>query len=810
MHQSRGDPLESDTGVFLVGDLRVDLGQQRVTRAGIEIALPNLSFKMLLALVRAAPNILSNELLATRVWTGLVITPETVNKRVNLLREALGDNAHEPRYIVGVRSRGYRLIVAVAPEAAAVVPSTPSLPAVEAVAQSTDLLQHATSGDSHRTGTTRPQYVRWAGYAAAAVAMILAAAMGVRLVNQDRATAPEALDESMADSAPVAVRARTVAVLPFDNISPDAADAYLAQGVPEMILNRLSRINGLSVIARNSSFALTTKGIDSREIGRRLDSGYLVNGSVQRESDRLRVAVQLVDTAAGTQIWSAHFDRPLSDIFNVEDEVADQVADALSTRLGGVELKPLPKERSGNLDAYLSFLRGRTLLGRFTVAESEAAVPYFEKAIALDSRFASAYASLYDSRMQSASKSSEDLAPIRRRYEFLIDRALTIDPQSGAAYFARATWGDGSDAKAQDLRYTDFRRGLALDPSNGRGITAYAEFLLNDLARREEGMRMLQHALRIDPMSPRAHYMAAVKDSFGGGTKAMERGMLEILELDPNFVPALHRYAKLRWFFDGTLAESIQLIERAIALDPANPGLRNLAMAIYLDLDDKAAARDVANGTPKSAAAARLLLSLNQGNWRDAGLAAADGAGWAVGGGFENWEVGEALRDYAFKTGELNRGIALIRSDYHLAEGATNNLDLFNFRQAVYLSQLLAAQGQTKEALELRRAAAAWNDANEANYGHVFARRVRAAILLLDGNADAALTELAGSFQSKDYVHWWYTIKYDPLWLPLHNDPRFQAIAADVRRYVDAQRNELETLRRHGNVPRRGSSAVPN
>ena len=101
--------------LFLVGDLHVDVGQQRVTRAGIEITLPNLSFQLLLALIRVAPNVLSNDLLMARVWPGLIVSPETVAKRVNLLREALGDNAQDPRYIAGVRSRGYRLVAAVSP-----------------------------------------------------------------------------------------------------------------------------------------------------------------------------------------------------------------------------------------------------------------------------------------------------------------------------------------------------------------------------------------------------------------------------------------------------------------------------------------------------------------------------------------------------------------------------------------------------------------------------------------------------------------------------------------------------------------------
>src|SRR5476651_1736320 len=106
-----------DSEVFLAGDLHVDVGQQRVTRAGIKISVPDLSFQLLLALIRVAPNVLSNDLLIARVWPGLIVSPETVAKRVNLLREALGDDAKDPRYIAGVRNRGYRLVAGVSPVA---------------------------------------------------------------------------------------------------------------------------------------------------------------------------------------------------------------------------------------------------------------------------------------------------------------------------------------------------------------------------------------------------------------------------------------------------------------------------------------------------------------------------------------------------------------------------------------------------------------------------------------------------------------------------------------------------------------------
>jgi TolB-like protein/DNA-binding winged helix-turn-helix (wHTH) protein len=806
--------LETTATAFIVGDLTVDVGQQRVTRAGIDIALPNLSFRLLVALVRAAPNVLGNDSLMTRVWPGLVVSPETVSKRVNLLRDALGDDPREPRYIAGVRSRGYRLIapVSLADDAALRPPVPTTLPDVITQIVDVPVLLEPIEAPHTESLKSRSQLILWATLSVVAIALVVSAAIGIRWAGRQHPDV--AMPVSLAPAATIGEQSRTVAVLPFESISADPADAYLAQGLPEMILNRLSRVSGLSVIARNSSFALATKSIDSREIGRRLNSGYLIGGSVQREADRLRVAVQLVDSAAGTLIWSAHFDRGLHDIFSIEDEIADQIAGALSVRLGEPEANPPAGARSANLEAYLAFLRGRTLLGRFTVAESEAAVPYFEKAIALDPRFASAYASLYDARMQAADQRRENLTLARERYGHLIDRALELDPKSGAAYFARAMWGDQPyDASAISTnplivaRERDFRQGAALDPSNGRGLGAYAEFLYSMLQRHEEGRTVLKRALWVDPMSPHARFTDAEFSLDDSGVKVSEEKTLQVLELDPNFVPALQRYGTFRWLFDGKLAEAIQILEHAIALDPSNPSLRYAAVEVYLDLGELKAAREVAAGTPQSAPMSGLL-SMYEGDWRRAGLSAYDEAGWTSDDDLcKHMLASNAIRDYALQTEELSRAIAFIKLKYYLGDSPAADLEVCNYQAAVYLSQLMAAAGQSEQALTLRRAASAWLDTNEIRF-FGDARGLRAAALLLDGKQDAALSELAESFRSGRYVNWWYTLKFDPLWVPLHKDPRFQAIEADVQKYIDVQRTELEALRKNGLVPRRGRPAA--
>lgn len=813
MNQTPSDTPGAASETFLVGDLWVDVGQQRITRAGAEIALPYLSFQLLVALIRAAPNVLGHDALMTGVWPGLVVSPETVAKRVNLLREALGDDARDPRYIAGVRSRGYRLVATVSPGRHSVPAVEGPLPAPAAITQSAESSTGDTAATEPRTVRTKPRWIRWL-VLLVLLAIIVAIAIGVRTVHRVRGADARPIPQNpLREASAIGARARTVAVLPFDNISADAADAYLAQGLPEMILNRLSRVEGLSVIARNSSFALPIKNIDSREIGRRLNSGYLIGGSVQREADRLRVAVHLVDSAAGTMIWSAHFDRGLHDIFSMEDEIADQIADALSVRIGAGAPKPPAGTRSANLEAYLAFLRGRTLLGRFTVAESEAAAPYFERAIALDPNFAPAYASLYDARMQAADQRRENLALARQRYRALIDRSLELDSKLGAAYFARAMWGDYPHDASATLdnpfvvaRELAFRQGAALDPSNGRGLQAYAEFLRWELERPEEANSVLKRALWVDPMSPSARLTDAAFSLFDSGVRTSEQKMLRVLELDPNFVPALQFYGKLRWLIDGRLAEGVQIIEHAIARDPTNSLALHTAMTVYLDLGDAKAARAVVAGMPRSARAVGQL-AMHEGDWRRAGLSAYDEEGWTRDDDHcEIWQS-EALRDYALRTGELNRAIVFITSKYYLADDPAAHLDVCNLGPAVHLSQLLAAAGHAEQAVALRRAASSWNDANEAKYLGS-SRRLRAGVLLLDGKQDAALAELAESFRSGFYARWWYTIDYDPLWLPLHGDARFQAIAADVRRYVDAQRSELEALRQRGDLPRRKDPAA--
>jgi DNA-binding winged helix-turn-helix (wHTH) protein len=195
MNQTPGNMPDIAIELFIAGDLDVDVGQQRITRAGIEITLPNLSFQLLLALIRVAPNVLSNDLLIARVWPGLIVSPETVAKRVNLLREALGDNAQDPRYIAGVRSRGYRLVAAVFSARRPAPPVEGSLSAPVAVTEPGDLSTQDTLAIEPRIATATSTRIWWLALPVI-LAVFFAIAIGVRKADRGHALGAQPIPEN--------------------------------------------------------------------------------------------------------------------------------------------------------------------------------------------------------------------------------------------------------------------------------------------------------------------------------------------------------------------------------------------------------------------------------------------------------------------------------------------------------------------------------------------------------------------------------------------------------------------------------------
>ncbi|MFO1425637.1 MAG: winged helix-turn-helix domain-containing protein [Steroidobacteraceae bacterium] len=837
--------------IWRIGDLTLDVGQQRVWREGAPIDLPKLSFDLLLTLARRAPDVLTYDELMNRVWPGLVVSPETVVQRVRLLRAAIGDDAASPRYVEALRSRGYRLRASaerMGPGRAAAAPPAAALAAPshdraadpaadtatcaqvgEAAAAPAGAMPDPPAGAMADAAAASapsppgPSIARWLA-ASLAVALVLGGALWFGGLGGGGArTAPSVSGDPSAATAPGLVNAtaaqeraeraaHTAAVLPFENLSTDERDAFIAEAVAESTLDRLSALRGLVVIARDSAWRAGAMALPARETGARLGAAWLVEGSVRRDGALVRVSARLVDARTDAQVWAERYDRPLAALPQLQDEIAARVVDALAARLAGLQRTGQGRDYSHDVDANLAYLRGRALIQRFTVAEAEAAAAQFADAIARDPDFAAAYAALYDARMQAVSLRREGVAAARVQYAALIARALQLDPRCGAAYLARARWSDGSPA----AREADFLRGLELEPSNARGIGGYAEFLQFQ-GRGAESARWLQRELLVDPLSAPAYFREAMQTLSPAGA-GVERAMLAVLERDPAFYPALHRYAKYRWMLDGEIAQAIEIIERAIAIDPANPWGRHLAATFYLDVGDPLAARDVAGGTPVSAASTRTLLALYDA--RDTLAAREVYAPQAqLFNVLESWGMAEALRDAALRDGarpgsrweqELARRFApparrhLAAQRKSLGPGDTG-IDLNNYRGRILLAQLRLQRGEQAAARTELHALIAWMDANE-RMGLQHAPRAQALMLL--GETDRALEELAAAFEKdRDYRQWWYVLRRDPIWSTVRSDPRFRAIGDEVRAYIARERAKLEALRLAGKVPDRGHAA---
>jgi tetratricopeptide (TPR) repeat protein len=521
-------------------------------------------------------------------------------------------------------------------------------------------------------------------------------------------------------------------------------------------------------------------------------------GSVLRNGDALRVIVRLVRTRDGAQVWSRQFDRPVAELLSLQDEIATLLVPAMQ-----VTAPPPSTSASrptGNAEAYLAYLHGRLLVGRFTVREAEAAALEFERAAKLDPSFAAARVALFDARMQAASLRRRPTAAALRDYLPLLEDAEQLDANSGAAWYARAMWVE-RESSAIDAA---FRRAVALDARDSRGLTAYSEFL-DDQGRDGEARAMLDVALRVDPLSARARFrqnQRRFKDVGAG----VEQYALETLKLFPDFYPALQRYGKYRWMQHGDFAQAIAIVERAIAGDPENPWGPHTAAAFYVDIGDANAARAVVQGNATARASTRALLAVRQGDWRSAGEAALE-PGSFVFNGAERWCIAPALRDLALRDARQRPAvIALLTDRYHLPAQEPWVLGTFNFREAELLAHLLLAEGLGAEAQRRLQEVIAWIDTHP-QFGPVYNTRTKAQALMLLGRRDEALAVLAQSFAQFDYTFWWYTLERDPTWDPVRRDPRFLDIDRTVRAFVDEQRRALEQLRASGTVPRRAGGS---
>ena len=308
----------------------------------------------------------------------------------------------------------------------------------------------------------------------------------------------------------------SIVVLAFQNMSGDPEQEYFADGIAEDIITDLSKIAGLFVIARNSAFTYKGKAVNLQEVSRELGVRHVLEGSVRKAGNRVRVTAQLIDGSSGGHVWAERYDRELTDIFEVQDEVTGEIVAALKVHLTADERRRVESRGTSSLQAHDRFLRGRQLFWQMSRASIAQAQTLFGEAIALDGAFCLAHAYLaFTHAQQAVNRWSADPEGSLERAQRLVDRALTLDASEAEAHYVQGIvhlW----QQKNADQAIADAERAIALDPNFARGYGSLGA-ALHYAGRSEEALEHLATMARLDPHHPPSyqHFLAQAHFALG-------------------------------------------------------------------------------------------------------------------------------------------------------------------------------------------------------------------------------------------------------------------------------------------------------
>jgi TolB-like protein/Flp pilus assembly protein TadD len=401
--------------------------------------------------------------------------------------------------------------------------------------------------------------------------VVIAAAISVTLFFLGRYTAG---NKSVA-SAPNELPTKSIAVLPFDNLSRDPDNAYFAEGVQDEILTRLAKVADLKVISRTSTQRFKSAPADLREIAKQLGVTHILEGSVQKAGDSVRVNVQLINALTDVHLWADTYDRKLTDIFAIESEIAKNVAENLKARLNGRAEEVLAARPTENPEAHELYLKGRYFWNRRSTASLRKAGDYFQKAIDLDPKYALAYAGLADVHslvpVYAGTAPQDDvpkaLAAARKAVE-LDDRLAESHTSLGNALVSSV------QLKAAEA---EFRRALELNPNYATAHQWLAECLFGQ-GRFSESLAENERAHELDPLSLIINASYASSLAGAGRYEEAVKQARKTLDLDPELVPG-HEILGQIYEDEGKLNEAIIEYSKANELGPTPSNFAMLAHA---------------------------------------------------------------------------------------------------------------------------------------------------------------------------------------------------------------------------------------
>jgi TolB-like protein/DNA-binding winged helix-turn-helix (wHTH) protein/Flp pilus assembly protein TadD len=582
------EPSTATVRLIRFGVFEADIRAGELRKQGLKIKLQEKPFQVLATLLARSGDLVTRDELREKLWPGdtFVDFDHGINIAINKLREALGDSAESPRFIETLARRGYRFIARVEPVAS----NHPSEPApLSPSAETKSDLANSKIGSRHSTlvevpvkrppveqretpslpllpsevkelrgdGAPRAYRSRLVTIAVLSFLLVVAGYIGWRL------HAPRAKPSS---------GKIMLAVLPFDNLSGNLEQDYFSDGLTEEMITQLGRLHPerLGVIARTTMMQYRGTHKTTSQIGRELGANYILEGSVRRAGDRVRISAQLIQVSDQTHVWAESYERDLSDVLTLQSDVARSIADSIQLQLTPAQRERLASARAVNPAAYEDNLKGRYYWNKRTEEGFKKAINYFNQAIAEDPNYAPAYAGLADTYSLLGSVPANVLTPREAmpKARVAATKALDIDESLAEAH---VSLGYVRMAYDWDFRgaEAEFKRAIELNPAYPTAHQWYA-FYLTAMGRLNEAAIENQLAEKLDPLSLSVNSQIAWSFYVARQYDQSIAQSRKTIELEPDLYTS-YLYLGLAYEGKKMYPEAISEFEKADSLSGGNP-----------------------------------------------------------------------------------------------------------------------------------------------------------------------------------------------------------------------------------------------
>jgi len=785
---------------FQLGDWLVEPELGRVSRGEQRASLRPREMDLLVYFAARPREVLKTDDIIRDVWSGVHVTNDSLYFSISQLRKVLDQTGTAGSVIETIPKRGYRLMADVSTidhgQSDAVEPAAGGSTGVEGSAGDTvDRAPPRSGPDLRRT---------------LAIAAVLIAAAGLVWLSFAGGPAQSPSASSQPPTIAQSMDARSIAVMPFIDLTPETDYTYFSDGITEEILNRLTRITTLRVAARTSSFTFKDSGADVTEIGRSLGVANLLEGSVRKEGDRVRVSVQLIDAVSGFQLWSNTYDRQLTSVFEIQNEISRHVADALEITLAGNEADGGKAAQPATPDALDEYLMGLEAIRTQSFESLARAVDHFETVLELDPSFSAARVQLATAHLEMLNTGASNDVTRARVAETLLQAVIAEEPGNAAAHrvMGKAQKFLGNPGEA--LR--ELNLALQMAPSDSEAMVHLAH-LMSSRGEAIEARELMAQALQLDPFSSNVLRSYAVMQRQFGATDIAERAMERATELHPDNPNHFYILGSLQAEDRGNIALGLDNFRLAAQLDPADYEIAAYVSATYLTLglrDEATPFIQRADDTGPRAMttlavhAMRAMLDGRTAEAREISLDALEQNSMRI---YTHSVITSTFLPMivsdAIQSGELEEAIARLE-----AAKASQKLVQDELAQRAGLDALLAFSDLSRTWLVslavLYKAAGMEQKLDNALDGLALTRihalgeyrdairnddyLVEAEVLALEGKVDDAFAMLELAVDNNLIYMWQFNYANNPAFDALRDDPRWEPLMARVESRIGEER----------------------